>query len=286
MLSLDLKSRYDLQYSRLQQLGYPCRQTVVSLAFGPVAVTELGDKSLPPLIALHGMHTPGPFMLELFVSLAREYCVICPDLPGHAGMTPGLAALSNTQGYAIWLEQFLNSQNIGSCPFVGLSFGGAVLLDMAAYQPERISAASLVVPAGFFRPLWRPLKRLLLPFVGFKLQSDREHFEQMMQPLMADHWSELGDYFYAVYQAGIPLALVPPGPFEQTQLSRFSAPVQLITAAEDLYFSSDKLLKKARAVLPNLVEDRLVDDLHIPQVENRLLIQKQVTAFMLNNTEM
>ena len=277
-LSPELNQRYEAQWNQL--LG-DVRGEYIQTTLGPIWVAEAGPKDAPPLLAWHGLHTPAPFNLELLWPLTKHFRVISPDIPGQAGKTPGVAPLPNQGTYALWATQLMDALDIESCPMVGLSFGGAVLLDIAAFQPERITAASFIVPAGFFRPLLRPLKKLIFPLVGFKLNSDQLHFDSLMKPLMGDNWSALENYYFAVFQAGIPMTLMPPGPYSASQLEPFKAPAQVFIAEEDVYFSPDKLERKARQILPNIEQIYRIDDLHIPSPENREFIQKHATAFML-----
>ncbi|MDO6513503.1 MULTISPECIES: alpha/beta fold hydrolase [unclassified Neptuniibacter] len=284
MLSLDLKQRYEQQAEKVGTLVPNLTGEYVQTPFGPVWVMKAGADDAPPLLLLHGLHTSAPFCIEFFAKLAEKYHVICPDIPGQAGKTPGMAPISSNQAYAIWFEGLLDSLNIESCPAVGLSFGGAVLLDLATRSPNRITMASLVVPAGFFRPIWRPLKKLFMPFLSFKLNTDQLHFDQLMKPLMGDNWPELESYYFAVFQAGIPMTLLPPGPFEKQDLQAFQAPVQLIVATDDLYFAPSKVEKCARTVVPNLSQVIEIEDLHMPSIKNRERIQDQVLEFMLKES--
>lgn len=286
-LSLDLSHQYEKQCDRLKQLpGSNIHGRYLTTAVGPVWVMEAGPEDAPPLIALHGLHTPSPFNLELLWSLTKSFRVISPDIPGQAGKTPGLAPLPTNASYAMWLEQVMAALGIERCPMTALSFGGAVLLDMAMYKPEAISVASMLMPAGFSRPLWRPLKKLILPFIDFKLHTDQPHFDQLMQPLMANNWPALERYYYATLQAGIPMTLIPPGPFSSDDLSKFTAPVQLFTASEDIYFDPKALASQAQQVLPELKQLRELEDLHVACEANRQLIQEQVLAFMRNENGM
>ena len=286
MLSLDLKQRYEEQRQKLSSVVPSLDGEYIQTSFGPVWVMTAGQAEAPPLLLLHGLHTVAPFCIEFFARLAENYRVICPDIPGQAGKTPGMAPIPSNQAYAIWVEELLDSLKIDRCPAVGLSFGGAVLLDLATRAPDRITAASLVVPAGFFRPIWRPLKKLLMPFVGFKLHTDQLHFDQLMKPLMGDNWPELESYYFAVFQAGMPMTLIPPGPFEKHNLQQFNSPVQLIIAADDLYFAPDKIKKCARNVIPNLCQVVEIEGLHIPSETNRQRIEQQVLEFMLKENRM
>lgn len=280
MLSLELKQRYDAQSKKVDSVVPNLAGNYVQTSFGPVWVMTAGAEDAPPLLLLHGLHTVAPFCIEFFAKLAEKYHIICPDIPGQAGKTPGMAPIPNNQAYAIWLDSLLDSLKIARCAAVGLSFGGALLLDLATRSPTRLSAVSLVVPAGFFRPIWRPLKKLFMPFIGFKLHTDQLHFDQLMKPLMGDNWPELESYYFSVFQAGIPMTLLPPGPFEAKDLIKFTSPVQLILATDDIYFAPSKVEKYARAVMPNLSQVIEIEDLHVPSVENRERIQDQVLEFM------
>ncbi|MCP4596350.1 alpha/beta hydrolase [Neptuniibacter sp.] len=281
MLSPELNQRYEQQR---QSLPAEVEGYYLQTPLGPVWTMEAGRKDAPPLIALHGLHTPAPFNLELLWPLTQHFRVISPDIPGQAGKTPGIAPLPSHHAYALWLEQVMDSLEIASCPMVGLSFGGAVLLDLAALNPKRISAASLIVPAGFFRPLWRPLTKLVLPLVSFKLNSDQTHFDSLMKPLMGDNWPELEAYYFATFQAGIPMTLMPPGPYHLENLVDFYAPVQMFTASEDVYFAPDKLAEKARLALGSLKEVHEIQDFHIPSSENRQFIQRECVRFLCSKS--
>ncbi|MGH1463376.1 MAG: alpha/beta fold hydrolase [Neptuniibacter sp.] len=283
LLSPELNHQYQKQ---LHSLPDGVRGDFVSTSMGPVWVMEAGPEDAPPLIALHGLHTPAPFNLELLWPLTKHFRVISPDIPGQSGKTPGMAPVPSHQAHALWLEQLLDTMGIKSCPMIGLSYGGAVLLDYAVLNPERITAASLIVPAGFFRPLWRPIKKLFMPLVGFKLHTDRMHFDSLMKPLMGDNWPELEQYYFATFLAGIPMTLVPPGPFKVENLMDFKAPVQLFVAEDDVYFAPDKQEQKARSALTNLTEVHRIDDLHIPSPNNRRFIQQETSRFMLKNSGM
>lgn len=276
-LSYNLQSRYQQQ---LDVLPFKVRSYAVSTASGRVWINEAGPEQGPVLLCLHGLQTPSPFMLELVAELTAEYRVIVPDLPGQAGKTQSIAPVPINHGYAHWLDELMDALEIPGCAMVGLSFGGAVLLDMASYKPERIHAASLVVPAGFFRPLWRPMKNLIAPFLSFKLHSDLDHFEGLMGPLMGDNWAELKGYYYAVFEAGQPLMIIPPGPFQCEDLCRFHAPVQLFICEDDIYFEPNKQEKLANQALLNLVSIRRLKDLHVPTPANRRVIAHEASYFI------
>ena len=109
-------------------------------------VTSWGDPAAPPLICLHGVTGHG----ERFKRLAEErwaeqFHVIAPDLRGHgrSGYEPPWTFPTHVAD----LVETLDSLGIGAADWVGHSFGGRLILELAARHPERIRRAVLLDPA-------------------------------------------------------------------------------------------------------------------------------------------
>jgi lipase len=106
---------------------------------------EWGDASAPPVVCLHGVTGHG----ERFRRLAEERWtsahVIAPDLRGHGRsdwdppwtIPTHLADLVETTD-ALGIEQ---------ADWVGHSWGGRLVLELAAAHPERVRRAVLLDPA-------------------------------------------------------------------------------------------------------------------------------------------
>ena len=105
-----------------------------------------GDADAPPLVCLHGVTAHG----RRFRRLAEEHLVprwrvLAPDLRGH--------------GYSDWeppwtfathvhdVLETLDAHGVRRATFVGHSFGGRLVLELAALAPERVEAAVLLDPA-------------------------------------------------------------------------------------------------------------------------------------------
>jgi lipase len=109
-------------------------------------VHSWGDPASPPLICLHGVTGHG----ERFTRLAEErwadqFHVIAPDLRGHgrSGYEPPWTFPTHVTD----LVETLDSLGIGTADWVGHSFGGRLILELAARHPERIRRAVLLDPA-------------------------------------------------------------------------------------------------------------------------------------------
>jgi len=105
-------------------------------------VHEWGDPSLPTLVCLHGVTAHG----ERFKQLAEErwaerFHVLAPDLRGH--------------GRSSWEPPWTLAQHVEDlaetfpkpCNWLGHSFGGRLVVELAARRPELVRRGVLLDPA-------------------------------------------------------------------------------------------------------------------------------------------
>jgi lipase len=107
---------------------------------------EWGDPDAPPVFCLHGVTGHG----ERFKRLAEEHWakrfrVIAPDLRGHG--RSGWEPPWNYPTHVADLVDTADALGIGEADWVGHSFGGRLVLQLAAAHPERMRRAVLLDPA-------------------------------------------------------------------------------------------------------------------------------------------
>jgi len=107
-------------------------------------VHEWGDPAAPAVVCLHGVTAHG----ERFKQLAEErwadrYHVLAPDLRGH-GRSDWDAPWTLDTYVADLVETF---GHLGLCDWVGHSFGGRLVVELAAAHPELVHRAVLLDPA-------------------------------------------------------------------------------------------------------------------------------------------
>jgi len=109
-------------------------------------VFEWGDRAAPPVVCVHGVTAHG----ERFRQLAEERWahrlrVIAPDLRGHgrSGWEPPWTLATHVDD----LLETVDALGIEQADWVGHSFGGRLVLELAARRPERIRRAALLDPA-------------------------------------------------------------------------------------------------------------------------------------------
>jgi lipase len=112
---------------------------------------EWGDPALPPLVCLHGVSAHGRRFRRLAEErLARRFRVLAPDLRGHgrSGWEPPWTIAAHLGD----LVETLERAAVGRAAWIGHSFGGRLVLELAARDPERVERAALLDPAIQFLP--------------------------------------------------------------------------------------------------------------------------------------
>jgi lipase len=109
-------------------------------------VNSWGDPASPALVCLHGITGHS----ERYKRLAEErwvehFHVIAPDLRGHGRSSYEPPWTFPT--YVADLIETLDALGIDQPDWVGHSFGGRLILELAAGHPERIRRAVLLDPA-------------------------------------------------------------------------------------------------------------------------------------------
>jgi lipase len=107
-------------------------------------VHEWGDAAAPPVVCVHGVSAHGRRFRKLAEErLAARFRVLAPDLRGH-----GRSAHDPPWDLATHGRDLLETlDGEPALAWVGHSFGGRLVLELAAREPERIRCAVLLDPA-------------------------------------------------------------------------------------------------------------------------------------------
>jgi lipase len=126
----------------------------------PLHLHEWGERTAPPLVCLHGVTGHGRRFRRLAEErLAERFRVLAPDLRGH-GRSDWEPPWTLRGNLADVLET-VAAAGVERATWLGHSYGGRLILELAALEPERIERAVLLDPAID-----------LLPHVGFDMAED------------------------------------------------------------------------------------------------------------------
>ena len=107
---------------------------------------EWGDAGGPALVCLHGVNAHGRRFRRLAEErLAARFRVLAPDLRGHgfSGWDPPWTFATHAHD----VLETLDAAGVRRAPFVGHSFGGRLILELAVLDPDRLERVALLDPA-------------------------------------------------------------------------------------------------------------------------------------------
>lgn len=117
---------------------------------------QFGRDDAPPLLLVHGLMTTGYSWRYVVDSLAREYRVVVPDLPGHGRSTLG-AGPFDPDTLATWWLAFVDALDLRAGPAIGNSLAGylglRVLLRDASCCTHYVCIHPPIFPSARFHAL-------------------------------------------------------------------------------------------------------------------------------------
>ena len=125
-----------------------------------ISYREAGEG--PVLLLVHGMAGSMETWNQVMPTLARDFTVVAPDLPGH-GASEKLVGDFSLGAFASSLRDLLLALGHERATVIGQSLGGGVAMQLAYQYPERCERLVLVGSGGLGREVNPLLKVLTLP---------------------------------------------------------------------------------------------------------------------------
>ncbi|HEX5942525.1 MAG TPA: alpha/beta hydrolase, partial [Anaerolineales bacterium] len=117
----------------------------IELGEGKIYYETAGDGF--PLVLSHAAFLDSRMFDAIWEPLARQFRVIRYDMRGYGKSSPVNGPVSRRSD----LEQLLQHLGISRAHWVGCSYGGELVLDLALEHPEQVASLTLVdgTPSGF-----------------------------------------------------------------------------------------------------------------------------------------
>jgi pimeloyl-ACP methyl ester carboxylesterase len=126
------------------------QERTVAVRGGMFQTQVIEDGAGAPLLYLHGVDgvcEGDPFLARL----AQRHHVVAPMLPGF-GASSGTEQLRDIHDLIYYQLDLLDALGLRGLPVVGHSLGGMIAAELAAVQPERLSALVLIDAFGLWNP--------------------------------------------------------------------------------------------------------------------------------------
>ncbi|MEN8698568.1 alpha/beta fold hydrolase [Bacillus infantis] len=265
----------------IETLGFDVERMYVNTSYGRTHVLAAGPKDAKPVFIFQGGNCINPMTLSWFSSLAERYRIYAPDTIGHPGFSEEARVSAQDASFPEWAKQLMAHFQIRSCAFIGPSYGGGIIMRMAAYMPDLIDCAVLVSPAGIsLGSKTRMIKDILLPMVAYKAFSSEKHLDKLTGIMSGGSMKVrdkeiIGNVFkYVKLEQDMPKIT------ERHELAGYQAPTLVIAGKKDVFFPEQKLNRAAKEIIPNLTDFKAYEMGHFPSDEYLIKINEDIIAFL------
>lgn len=265
----------------IRAFPFDIERQYIDTSFGKTHVLITGPKNGRPLFIFQGGNCINPMTLSWFLPLCNTYRIYAPDTPGHPGYSDQNRIPTRDNSFAQWIKELLDHFGIEKCAFIGPSYGGGIILRLAAYMPQKIDCSVLVSPTGLgMGTKLHMITKILFPLMLFKATSAEKYLYQITNSMSADSMKTadaliIGDIFrFLRLEHEMPKAAV------KEELIHYSAPTMLIAGEKDIFFPADRIRKAAKDVIPNVTVCRTMNIGHFPSEACLVEINKEVKAFL------
>lgn len=140
--------------------------------------SKMGDGD-DVVLLIHGFGGDADRWLFTQQPLSAKASVYAVDLPGH-GQSTKTVRDGSVAALAAVVAGFLDAVGVSSAHLVGHSLGGAIALKTALDHPDKVSALTLIAPAGLGPEINAAYIR------GFAACDSRKEMKKLLQELVAD----------------------------------------------------------------------------------------------------
>jgi pimeloyl-ACP methyl ester carboxylesterase len=268
----------------LESLAFEVERVYVNTNYGRTHVLIAGPTDGKPLFIFQGGNCINPMTLSWFSSLADTYRIYAPDTIGHPGYSEERRMSAKDQSFAKWIRELMDYFGVEHSAFVGPSYGGGIILRLAAFMPDKIDCAVLVSPAGIkLGSKVKMIQEILIPMVLFNRTSSKKYLTKITDA-MSDHSMKemdreiIGDVFKHVK-----LEQDMPKLTTRKELENYRTPTLVITGQKDVFFPAERLDRAAREIIPNLTALKTYDMGHFPSEGHLVKINNEMKSFLEKN---
>jgi 2-hydroxy-6-oxonona-2,4-dienedioate hydrolase len=280
----DEKARQRLEEWYLKFLDRAKIQTEsieISTSFGKNHVLTAGDPSKPPLVCLHSMLTGSAHLVSELGSLAGNFYLIVPDLPGQSVRGLPMRLSYTDDSHSKWLKEILDGLHITRTHLLGVSLGGFIARQFASNQPEMVQSLILIVPAGIAQgSVLKGLTKMALPMMMYKMSPTENRLRKLAGYLLTTWDEDWARYLGDSFNDFIPHFKIPPLATDD-ELRSLTMPCLVVAADRDISFPGEQVIERAENHIP-AIESELINGRHSPPTtpEFQVWLGSRVTDFL------
>jgi pimeloyl-ACP methyl ester carboxylesterase len=262
-------------------LGIKVERVYVDTSYGITHVLTAGPPNGKPLFIFQGGNCINPMTLSWFSALADTYRIYAPDTIGHPGYSDETRISARDHSFAEWIEELMYYFEVKRSAFIGPSYGGGIILRLAAYKPEKIACSVLVSPAGInMGSKVKMIKDVLIPLLLFKLNSSEKHLGKIADALSDSAMKKVDQEIIGDIFRHVKLEQDMPKLTTKKELENYTAPTLVIAGKNDIFFPEKSLKSTAREIMPHLTALKSFDMGHFPSGQYVMNMNQEIRGFL------
>lgn len=291
---MDVHTIYKNEEGKTKILGYyesylklfevQFERVYVETRFGKTHTLVTGPIDGKPLFIFQGGNCINPMTLWWFASLLGEYRIYAPDTIGHPGYSAETRISAKDESFALWVSDLLEHFKVAKSAFIGPSYGGGIVLRLAAFMPEKVACSVLVAPSGLkLGSKMKMIQKILLPMIWFKATSSQKPLQKIADIMSFNSMKEIDKNIIGEIFTHVRLEQDMPKLTEKRELLNYSSPTMVLVGKRDIFFPDEKVIKTAKAIIPNLVSTITYDMGHFPSEAYLIRMNHEIKQFLATN---
>lgn len=279
-IMLDL---YDKQVSRL---NIEFEDIYVNTRFGQTHLIKTGNPNGKPILLFHGGNSTTPYYLRDFLCFRNEYLIYAADTMGHPGKSAQNVLSHKSLEYGEWASDVVDGLGYEQVICIGGSYGGGILAKLMCVAPQKILKAILLVPSGISNASTVSIIfRMGIPMILYIITQKEKWLKKAILP-MAINEEEIDESTFEMVECAFNNANVKagmPSNIKMVDMKNYVAPTLLITGEKDVIFPGEKVISRAKTIIPNLKTHLMKGNGHmcVLSSEKHKHILKRIADFLI-----
>jgi pimeloyl-ACP methyl ester carboxylesterase len=243
---------YDKQVSAL---NIDFEDIYVDTRFGETHLLKTGNPDGKPILLFHGGNSTSPYYLRDFLCFRNKYLIYASDTMGHPGKSAQTVLSAKNLEYGEWASDVIDGLGFKQMICMGGSYGGGVLMKLMCVAPQKILKAILLVPSGICNASNASIMFSMgIPMILYRITQRGKWLKKAILPMAIDE-NEIDESTFEMVKCAFDNVCIKagmPSNVKVTDMKSYAAPTLLITGEKDVIFPGEKVIARAKTIIPNL----------------------------------
>jgi pimeloyl-ACP methyl ester carboxylesterase len=245
----------DLYDKQVSALNIDFEDIYVNTRFGKTHLLKTGNPVGKPILLFHGGNSTAPYYLRDFLCFRNKYLIYASDTMGHPGKSAETVLSAKNLEYGEWASDVIDGLEFKEMICMGGSYGGGILMKLMCVAPQKISKAILLVPSGICNASNASIMFSMgIPMILYRITHKGKWLKKAILPMAIDE-NEIDESTFEMVKYtfdNVRIKAGMPSNVKENDIKKYTAPTLLITGEKDIIFPGEKVIARAKTIIPDL----------------------------------